>query len=81
MNVDVINSTHRQLMIEYPQDTTIQNVLNKIKGRADVGMVKYQTSMIDNKGDLVYWLNHTQQELMDAIAYIERIIQELEKEE
>jgi len=66
-------------MIEYSQDITIQNVLNKIKNRADAGIIKYKTSMIGNDGDLVYWLNHVQEELMDATNYIERILQELER--
>ena len=66
-------------MIEYSQDITIQNVLNKIKNRADAGIIKYETSMIGNDGDLVYWLNHVQEELMDATNYIERILQELER--
>jgi hypothetical protein len=66
-------------MIEYPQDSTIQNVLNKIKIRADAGIIKYNTSMIGNEGDLFYWLDHVQQELIDATNYIERIIQELER--
>ena len=66
-------------MIEYPQDSTIQNVLNKIRLRADAGIIKYQTSMIGNEGDLFYWLKHVQEELMDATNYIERIIQELER--
>ena len=66
-------------VIEYPQDSTIQNVLNKIKIRADAGIIKYNTSMIGNDGDLFYWLDHIQQELMDATNYIERIIQELER--
>jgi myosin-crossreactive antigen len=35
--------------------------------------------MIGNDGDLVYWLNHVQEELMDATNYIERILQELER--
>ena len=66
-------------MIEYSHDITIQNVLNKIKNRADAGIIKYETSMIGNDGDLVYWLNHVQEELMDATNYIERILQELER--
>ena len=66
-------------MIEYSQDITIQNVLNKIKNRADAGIIKYKTRMIGNDGDLVYWLNHVQEELMDATNYIERILQELER--
>jgi hypothetical protein len=66
-------------MIEYSQDITIQNVLNKIKNRADAGIIKYKTSMIGNQGDLFYWLKHAQEELMDATNYIERIIQELER--
>jgi hypothetical protein len=63
--------------IHYPNDPTIENVLNKFKNRADGGMKTYSVSMKSNKGDLLYWMNHLQEEMMDSVAYIERIIQEV----
>ena len=60
--------------IEYPKDKIIQAVLNKYKERADRGMIKYNISMEDNDGNLFYWLNHLQQELMDATNYTEKLI-------
>jgi hypothetical protein len=76
---NTIFSGHDNYYIYYPQDKTIERVLNKIRTRADAGMIKYNTSMVDNPGDMLYWLNHHQQELLDAAAYVERIIQELER--
>ena len=63
--------------IHYPNDPTIENVLNKFRNRADEGMKTYSVSMKSNKGDLLYWMNHLQEEMMDSVAYIERIIQEV----
>jgi|TARA_R110000787_G_scaffold35790_2_gene91684 hypothetical protein len=64
--------------IDYPQDSTIERVLNNFKDRADNGMIKYGTSMAGNKGNLMYWIQNLQEELMDSVAYVERIKQDLE---
>jgi|TARA_R110000737_G_scaffold351458_1_gene393798 hypothetical protein len=67
-----------RLRYKYPPDPTIERVINLFKSRADEGMIKYETSMTGNKGDMLYWCNNLQEELMDSIAYLERIKQELE---
>lgn len=59
----------------YPKDAVINAVINKFTSRADIGMTKYDTSMAGNTGGVVVWLEHTQQELMDAVNYIEKLIQ------
>ena len=65
-------------MIEYKADPIIEKVLNRIKSRADKGIIKYAMSMEENPGDVVYWLRHLQEEMLDGAAYIERLISEIE---
>lgn len=50
-------------------------VIAKINARAAAGVIKYGVSM--ERGDLsrLDWLNHLQQELIDGLAYIEKLIQ------
>jgi hypothetical protein len=55
-------------------------VARKILTRAELGLKKYGTSMERNDLEELDWLKHTQEELMDACVYIERLIQDKEKE-
>jgi len=50
------------------------SVCNKIQQRAEVGFDKYGVTM--ERGDLtdVQWLTHLQEEMMDALVYLEKII-------
>ena len=50
---------------------------HKIATRSIIGQQKYGTTLAENELPLVDWLNHLQEELMDAINYIERIKQEV----
>ena len=55
------------------RDRIIQQVVNKITSRSDVGFKKYGVTMHDdNNTTLDGWLNHLQEELMDAVNYIEK---------
>ncbi len=60
-------------------DPIVESVRQKLHYRSQVGIQKYGTDM--GRSDLTYiqWLNHLQEELMDASVYIERIIKEAEK--
>ena len=51
-----------------------EQVINKIRQRAKIGLDKYGTTM--ERGDLNYeeWLNHLQQELMDGAVYVEKLL-------
>ena len=49
-------------------------VCDKIKTRADVGEEKYGVTMEDEVLSIREWLNHLQQELMDACVYIEKLL-------
>ena len=62
----------------YAQDKVIDEVLKRFISRADVGMVKYGTSMADNDGDTLYWINHAIEEAMDMVNYLTRVKQGIE---
>ena len=54
------------------RDKVIERVINKIKTRSDVGYKKYGVTLKDDDQSLHVWLTHIQEELMDAVNYIEK---------
>ena len=54
------------------RDKIIEQVINKIKSRSDAGYKKYGVTLKDDEQTLDTWLNHIQEELMDAVNYIEK---------
>ncbi len=52
-------------------DPIVKQVTDKFKSRSEVGIKKYGTTLQDNNTD--DFLNHLQEELMDAILYIEKL--------
>ena len=54
------------------RDKIIERVINKIKSRSDVGYKKYGVTLKDDEQSLDTWLKHIQEELMDAVNYIEK---------
>ena len=55
-----------------PKDIIIEQVIDKIKSRSDVGFKKYGVTLKDDDQPLDVWLTHIQEELMDAVNYIEK---------
>jgi len=55
-----------------PRDIIIQQVIDKIKSRSEVGFKKYGVTLKDDNQPLDVWLTHIQEELMDAVNYIEK---------
>lgn len=62
-------------------DTITKTVLDKYLDRAVAGKNKYGTDMDRKDLNVVQWLQHLQEEMMDATLYVEKLIQELEKHE
>ena len=52
-------------------DKIVQQVIDKFNQRSEVGIKKYGTTLEQNNND--DFLNHLQEELMDAILYIEKL--------
>jgi hypothetical protein len=56
-------------------DSVVFSIIEKIKSRADVGMEKYKTNLDRQDLSTVDWIIHAQEELMDAILYLEKLKQ------
>jgi hypothetical protein len=54
-------------------DSIVDGVIDKLISRAVVGKKKYGVTLDRNDLSLSEWLTHLQEELMDAVNYIERI--------
>jgi len=59
------------------EDPNVISVMRSMERRAEDGMVKYGVTTKDNPAELLDWLNHLQEELMDATIYIERLKNEI----
>jgi len=55
-----------------------KNVVRKILMRAAVGKSKYGVTMERNDLSFKEWIQHLQEELMDAVVYIEKLLGEEE---
>ena len=54
----------------------MQAVIRKFQERSAVGIKKYGTTLDRTDLKLGDWIQHTQEELMDAILYLERLKKE-----
>ncbi len=63
------------------RDPVVEHVVDKFVSRSDVGYAKYGMTLdserIEGKKDLPGYLNDVQEELMDAILYIQSAREEL----
>ena len=57
-------------------DSIVQAVIRKFQERSAVGIKKYGTTLDRTDLKLGDWIQHTQEELMDAILYLERLKKE-----
>ena len=58
-------------------DPIVIKVLAKYSERSQLGIEKYGKTLMRDDLNLTDWLNHLQEELMDATLYIEKLKQEL----
>lgn len=58
-------------------DPIVDKVLTKFSKRSELGITKYGTTLQDNDSTFFEWLNHLQEELMDATLYIEKLKQNI----
>ena len=59
------------------RDPVVQCVVNKFVDRSDVGFAKYGKTLREDPSDIFTWLNHLQEELMDATLYLQRLKEEI----
>jgi hypothetical protein len=60
-------------MMQNIEDPIVLAVIDRIRQRSAVGIAKYGTTLAREDLTTIEWLTHLQEELMDAINYIERL--------
>lgn len=76
---DLFDTIYGDVHEFFVEDETVTNVMRKYESRSQDGMKKYGMTMRDNPLNLMEWLNHLQEELMDATLYIERLMEEVKQ--
>jgi len=55
------------------RDPVVERVVDKFISRSDVGYKKYGVTLEDDKSNIFEWVNHLQEELMDAVLYLQKL--------
>ena len=58
------------------RDPVVERVVDKFVSRSDVGYKKYGVTLNDDKSNIFQWINHLQEELMDAVLYLQKLKEE-----
>lgn len=58
---------------ESKEDKIVSNVIDLYRKRSKEGIDKYGTTLYDSPDGFYKFLNHLQEELMDATLYIEKL--------
>ena len=59
-----------------PKDPIVESVIQNMRARSRDGIAKYGTTLYDSPDGFYKFLNHLQEELMDATLYIEKLKQQ-----
>ena len=62
------------------RDPVVRRVCQKFVGRSNVGYKKYGVTLEDDPSEMLEWLNHLQEELMDAVLYLQKAKEKYETE-
>jgi acetyl-CoA carboxylase alpha subunit len=57
------------------KDEIVESVINEFRARSERGIKKYGTTLQENELSPLEWLKHLQEELMDAVLYLEKVKQ------
>jgi hypothetical protein len=71
---EIMAAKHGLPVEEQPKkDRYVQAVKEKFEERSQIGIRKYSTTLEREDLNFLDWLNHLQEELMDATLYVERL--------
>ena len=57
------------------KDEIVESVINEFRLRSQRGIKKYGTTLQENELSPLEWLKNLQEELMDAVIYLEKVKQ------
>lgn len=64
---------------QYTSDSIVNSVIHSFIGRSNVGLEKYGTTLDRDDLSVLDWIQHAQEEHMDAILYLEKLKSEIMK--
>lgn len=70
MNSSTSDSQSNQV---YIQDSIVKSVVDKFISRSEFGQKKYGTNLDRQDLSVLDWIQHAQEEHMDAILYLEKL--------
>ena len=62
-------------------DNIVERVVSLFRSRSQRGIEKYGTTLESNELSNIEWLQHLQEELMDAALYVEKIKSIIDEQE
>lgn len=62
------------------KDTIVESVIEQFKQRSEVGINKYGVTLDRTDLSHLQWMVHFREELQDGLLYLERIIQDTQKQ-
>lgn len=62
--------------MEHKYDSAVTSVISAFQKRAEIGKKKYGTDLDRKDLSVLEWIQHAQEEHMDAILYLEKLKQE-----
>jgi len=72
-NVEIKDCQVDTIELPLETDSVVRSVLNKFIERSSFGKKKYGTDLDRDDLSLLDWIQHTQEELMDATLYLEKL--------
>ena len=63
------------------EDSIVKSVIESFKQRSEIGILKYGKTLDRNDLTFLQWVQHAQEELMDAILYLEKMKKILNEKE
>ncbi|CAB5224283.1 hypothetical protein UFOVP387_51 [uncultured Caudovirales phage] len=63
------------------KDTIVESVIEQFKQRSEVGINKYGVTLDREDLKALEWLQHLQEELMDATLYVQKLKEKLNDKE
>lgn len=64
----------------YTKDTIVNTIIESFIKRSNIGFEKYGTTLDRKDLNLLDWIQHAQEEHMDAILYLEKLKQQYMEE-
>ena len=72
-----MNTRDKMAEMQEEEDTIVKGVISSFKQRSNIGIKKYNKTLDRDDLSTIQWLQHLQEELMDATLYIEKLKKEI----